>query len=300
MPLISARRLTKKFGAQTALDQIDLDVNEGVIGLLGPNGAGKTTFIRLVLRMESVTSGELSAFGHDCAKVPLLVRSSIGYSPEREAYIPGMTAVDMVYFAARLSGLPNSDAIQRTHSVLHFVGIDEARYRRVQTFSTGMKQKVKLAQAIVHNPKLIILDEPTTGLDPSGRLEILDMIRALYDKEKISVLLSTHILHDVESICDSAIVIHQGKVVTQAPIQELRRSRETSYDVRVSGSAEAFAQKLVEAGLSARALPDGRIRVTGAVESGGIFRAAVETGMAVRKFGPTVSTLDEVFLKMVT
>lgn len=300
MALITARRLTKKFGPQQALDHIDLEIPEGITGLLGPNGAGKTTFIRLVLRMEVPTSGELHAFGYDCTKDTLRVRSCLGYSPEREAFIPGMTAVDMVYFAARLSGLPNSDAIQRTHSVLHFVGLDEARYRRVQTFSSGMKQKVKLAQAIVHNPQMVILDEPTTGLDPSGRMEILEMIRALYQKEKISVLLSTHILHDVESICDSAIVVNQGKVVTQAPIEELRRSREPSYDVSVTGGPAEFLRKLSEAGLSAQLLADGRIRVLGGAEAQRIFRAAVESGVAVRKFGPTVSTLDEVFLRMVS
>jgi ABC-2 type transport system ATP-binding protein len=248
--------------------------------------------------METITSGELRAFGFDCAKEPLRVRSSIGYAPEREAYIPGMTAVDMVYFAARLSGLPHTDAIHRTHTVLHFVGLGEARYRRVQTFSTGMKQKAKLAQSIVHNPRMVVLDEPTTGLDPSGRLEILETIRSLYRDHKISVLLSTHILHDVETICDSAVVINAGKVIANGTVNELRRGRESAIDVRVSGNIENFTQALTAGGVRVQTLHDGRLRLEGA-DSMHVFRAAAESGAAVRTLSPSIATLDEVFLKLV-
>lgn len=301
-PLIVARQLTKRFGAQVALDRVDLEIGSGIIGLLGPNGAGKTTFIRLVLRLETRTAGELHAFGFDCVRDPLRVRSSVGYSPEREAYIPGMTAVDMVYFTARLSGLPHSDAIHRTHSVLHFVGLGEARYRQVQTFSTGMKQKAKLAQAIVHNPKMVILDEPTTGLDPSGRIEILEMIRELYRQENISVLLSTHILHDVETICGSAIVLNAGKVVAQGDVSELRRGRVPAYDVRISGDADRFVGELARAGLKAEPVSGGRLRLTapaGEIDPGLVFRAAAACGAAVRTLTRSVSSLDEVFLRLV-
>lgn len=300
--LVQAAELSKFYRGVRALDGLTCEIQPGATGLLGPNGAGKTTFIKLLMGFLRPTCGTLHAFGIDATRDSARVRLRVGYAPEVESFIPRMNAVDYVAFAGRLSGMPREDALKRAHEVLNYVGLEEARYRPIESFSTGMKQKVKIAQALVHHPRLVVLDEPTTGLDPRGRDEILSLIRDLVYRQSISVLLSTHILHDVDVTCETVMVIHQGRLVTHGPIKNLKGRVEGAYDVRVSGDGTRFCARLQAMGLRPLALENGGWRLTpanGRIDTAAIFRAALETGVQIRHLAPSVVTLDEIFLELV-
>jgi len=216
--------------------------------------------------------------------------------PEVESFIPGMTAVDYVYLAARLTGLRHADAMQRTHMTLNYVGMDEERHRNVETLSTGMKQKVKLAQALVHHPRLLLLDEPTAGLDPRARQEMLELIRDVAHGKGIDVLLSTHILHDVEAVCDRVVILHQGRLVASEEIGKLAGPPAPVWEVQVRGDREAFVGRLRGAGLECA--PGGgedAIRVAGGAGTDPILRAAVETGSQIRRLAPAQERLEDLF-----
>src|SRR6187401_2774215 len=212
--VVELQRVTVRYGARTALRDVSAVFPAGAVGLLGPNGAGKSTMIRALLGFVPPTEGQLTVLGLDVAKSPLAVRGRIGYMPENDGHIPGMNAVSFVAFCAELSGLPRADAMQRAHEVLFYVGLGEARYRNVETYSTGMKQRIKLAQALVHDPDLLFLDEPTNGMDPKGREEMLDLIRDLSHNKSVSLILSSHLLPDVEYTCDHVIVLDKGRIAT--------------------------------------------------------------------------------------
>ena len=209
---VIADEVAKTYGRTTALAGASFTAGTGVTGLLGPNGAGKTTLLKTLLGFLKPDRGSITAFGVDPAKDPLEVRRRIGYMPEVDCHLPGMTAARFVAFAGELSGLPADEATSRAHEVLYYVGLDEARYRRVDTYSTGMKQRVKLAQALVHDPDLLLLDEPTNGLDPDGREEMLALIRDVAARREMSLVLCSHLLRDVESVCERVIVLKQGEV----------------------------------------------------------------------------------------
>src|SRR6187431_2287208 len=242
--LVEFRDLTVSYGAVPALAGVAGVFPAGPTGLLGPNGAGKTTLLKTLLGFLRPDSGRLTAFGLDPASAPLEVRRRIGYMPEVDCHLPGMTAAAFVAFAGELSGLPRDEAISRGHEVLYYVGLDEARYRNLETYSTGMKQRVKLAQALVHDPELLLLDEPTNGLDPQGRDEMLVLIRDIATRRGMSLILCSHLLHDVERVCDQVIVLNQGQVATRGPIAALTGARRSTYDVRVKGEAAAFLTDL--------------------------------------------------------
>src|ERR1041384_169131 len=246
MAVIDAQGLSKEYPRVKALTNLTVEFPGGAVGLLGPNGAGKSTLIKILLGFTPPTSGSVRVLGLDPRVDPLKIRQQVGYMPEVESFIPTMNAVDYVYLAARLTGLPSTDAMQRTHMVLNYVGLHEERYRRVASYSTGMKQKVKFAQAIVHHPKLLLLDEPTTGLDPRAREEMLLLIRDIAHGKGIDVILSTHILHDVEVVCDHVITLHRGRLVAQDARGKLTSSKKSSYDARLKGDRELFLRALRE------------------------------------------------------
>jgi len=189
-----------------ALDGVDLNIKPGVTGLLGPNGAGKSTLIKLILGLVRVTAGTGTILGHTLGKQGRQIRSRVGYMPEDDSYIPGMSGVEVVQFSACLAGLPNIEALRRAHEILDFCGMKQERYREIDTFSTGMRQKIKFAAAIAHDPEFLILDEPTSGLDPEERDALLSRIKLLCEQNGKSVLISTHILPDVQAICDDIVV----------------------------------------------------------------------------------------------
>src|SRR5438874_4305900 len=256
-PLVEFRDLTVSYGSLVALSGVTGAFPPGPTGLLGPNGAGKTTLLKTLLGFLRPDAGRLVAFGLDPTTSPLEVRRRIGYMPEVDCHIPSMTAAAFVAFAGELSGMPRDEAISRSHEVLYYVGLGEARYRAVDTYSTGMKQRVKLAQALVHDPDLLLLDEPTNGLDPQGREEMLALIEDISRRRSMSLILCSHLLRDVEQVCESVIVFNQGKVAARGPIAALTGPRRSVFDVRVKGDPAAFLTDLHDLGCQWREGEDG-------------------------------------------
>src|SRR5436189_2295445 len=221
-PVVTLESVTVAYGKNRALRDVTSSFSSGAVGLLGPNGAGKSTMIKALLGFIVPERGRMRVLGVDVAESPLDIRARVGYMPESDAHIPGMNAVSFVAYCGELSGLPPADAMQRAHEVLFYVGLGEARYRNVETYSTGMKQRIKLAQALVHDPDVLFLDEPTNGMDPKEREEMLALVRDLSHDKHISLILSSHMMPDVESVCDSVVVMNHGTVVMRGPIATLK------------------------------------------------------------------------------
>ena len=239
--LFALQDITKTYGPIAALRQLSVDVPAGAVGLLGPNGAGKTTLIRTLLGLIKIDAGEGQVLDMDLRTRRLDIRQAVGFMPEDECLFPGMAGVDFAAYAGELCGMPSSDALQRAHEVLNHVGLGEVRYRPVDSYSTGMKQRLKLASALVHDPRLLILDEPTNGMDPAGRQEILELARDLAHGKDMSVLFSSHLLPDVEFVCDYVVVLGQGRLLAQGQIRDLKQGHERCYEVRVKTNPAAFA-----------------------------------------------------------
>ncbi len=299
--LVQARDVTVRFGPVVALNVFSTQVPQGITGLLGPNGAGKSTFIKTVLGLVEAESGEIRVDGLDPRKAMTLVRDRVGYMPEHDCLINAMNPVAMVSYMGQLSGMTRKDSIQRTHEVLDFVGLGEERYRPIKSYSTGMKQKVKLAQAIVHDPSIVFLDEPTNGLDPQGRDEMLDLIKRIGASGK-TILVSSHILHEIEQVSQNIIIINEGALVREGPTQSLMHGTEDQYRIRLRGPTEAIAAFLKAIATSFKVL-DSRneygqvsILIQGDGGSGLIFTEAAKAGVQVRYFGPDTLTLEDVFV----
>src|SRR5512136_3332213 len=207
---IEVKNLSYSYGAVAALQGISVSIGEGAVGLLGPNGAGKSTFIRILLGFLVPDKGEGKVLGYDIRREQGMIRRSVGYMPESDCFIAGMDAVTFTSYFGELSGMPRREAMKRAHEVLFYVGLGEARYRLLETYSAGMKQRLKLAQALVHDPKLLFLDEPTSNLDPQGRMEVLALIRDISSKKDINVLVSSHILGDIEATCSHVVILNKG------------------------------------------------------------------------------------------
>src|SRR6185295_4939490 len=239
-PVVTLEDVTVAYGKNRALKEVTSSFAAGAVGLLGPNGAGKSTMLKALLGFIVPERGRMTVLGLDVATAPLEIRARVGYMPESDAHIPGMNAVSFVAYCGELAGLPRVDAMQRAHEVLFYVGLGEARYRNVETYSTGMKQRIKLAQALVHDPDLLFLDEPTNGMDPKGRDEMLELIRDIAHNKGINLILSSHLLPDVEYTCDYVVVLDKGSVATHGPIQGLKGPAGRVYELRVKGDAAAM------------------------------------------------------------
>lgn len=261
-PLITLQNIVKDYRRHRALDIESLQINPGITGLLGPNGAGKSTLIKMILGLVQVTSGQGTVLGHRLYKDARKIRNEIGYMPEDDCYIPGMTGVEVVQFAACLSGLPPVEAMRRAHEILDFCDMKQERYREIETFSTGMRQKIKFAAAIVHDPKFLILDEPTSGLDPEEREALLRRIDLLHRDSGKSVLISTHILPDVQSICDSVVIFSKGKVRLDRPLSELNAMTDPTVDVLIHQTGDAFIAHLRTSGLACSRSDNGWLKVS--------------------------------------
>ena len=240
--IIETRNLTKYYGDVSAVKKLSITIEEGATGLLGPNGAGKSTLIRMLLGLLRPSSGSGTVLGFDIKKEGIMIREKIGYMPEHDCLIENMTAVDFVTYMGVIRGLPKEDALQRAHETLYYAGIGEERYRKIKEYSTGMKQRIKLAQALVHDPEILFLDEPTNGMDPFGREEILEIIKDISKKGK-NVLLSSHILPDVEGVCDNVILINKGELVVEGKIKELLE-RKNMLEIRVKRNPEELLKNI--------------------------------------------------------
>jgi len=265
--IIETEGLCKNFGAQRALSDVTIRVPPGTIGLLGPNGAGKTTFLKCLLSFEAVSAGTAKVLGRTIRSGDRSSRERVGYSPEQDCHIPGMAGCEYVTYCGQLAGMPFRKARQRAHEILDLVGMGQERYRLVDTYSTGMKQRVKLAQALVHDPALVFLDEPTNGLDPSGREHILQLIGSLWRELGISVVVSSHLLHEIERICDRVIIIARGRVLEHDRIETLKIRNHRVVEFAPSAEPDRFAAALTGAGVAVERLSNGRLRVETASES---------------------------------
>jgi ABC-2 type transport system ATP-binding protein len=298
--LFQLEAVTKTYGAVTALNNLSVTVPSGAIGLLGPNGSGKTTLIRTVLGLITIDKGSGQILGKDFRRGQLDIRREVGFAPEDECLFPRTVGVEFVAYAGELVGMRSKDAMQRSHEVLDYVGLGEARYRRVETYSTGMKQRLKLASAIVHDPKLLILDEPTNGMDPAGREEVLELAKDLARNKGMSLIFSSHLLPDVESVCDYVVVLGSGRLLAEGKIRDLKQGHDRCYEVRVKSDQELFAGRLITLGCTTQRHED---HLVVQVPDGGtpqvLWRAAAEQGLQIRYLRPQRSTLEEVFLKAV-
>jgi ABC-2 type transport system ATP-binding protein len=299
-PIVALENVTVAYGANTALREVTAAFGAGAIGLLGPNGAGKSTMIKALLGFIVPAAGRMRVLGLDVAVSPLEIRARVGYMPESDAHIPGMNAVSFVAYCGELAGLPRVDAMQRAHEVLFYVGLGEARYRNVETYSTGMKQRIKLAQALVHDPDLLFLDEPTNGMDPKGRDEMLELVRDLAHNKGVNLILSSHLLPDVEYTCDDVVVMDKGRIAAQGGIEALKQPRGRVFELRVKAPAAEiapFLERLRAAGLDCHATDEDVMRVFVPGEGGAqqLFALAAAERVQVRHLRPSVATLEDVF-----
>jgi ABC-2 type transport system ATP-binding protein len=298
--LFELNQVTKTYGRIRALSDLTVSAPVGAIGLLGPNGAGKTTLIRTLLGLISINEGSGQVLGLDIKRSPLKVRQKVGFVPEDECLFPSTVGIEFVSYAGELSGMRRSDAMQRAHEVLDYVGLGEARYRATDSYSTGMKQRLKLGAALVHDPKLLIMDEPTNGMDPPGREDLIELCRDLCRNKGISLLYSSHLLVDVEAVCDYVIVMGQGKVLTQGQIADLKIVQQQAFEVRVKTDQDRFKQRLTELGCQIEHhddslianMPEGR-------DERMLWELAANESFQIRHLRPRRSSLEDVFLKAV-
>jgi ABC-2 type transport system ATP-binding protein len=300
-PVVDLEGVSVRYGKNAALRDVSVSLPAGAVGLLGPNGAGKSTLLKSVLGLLVAERGRMRVLGLDVRHSPLQIRRRIGYMPESDAHIPGMNAVAFVAYCGELAGLPRADAMQRAHEVLYYVGLGEARYRNVEQYSTGMKQRIKLAQALVHDPELLFLDEPTNGMDPKGRDEMLELVRDIAHNKQINLILSSHLLPDVEYTCDHVVVLDKGAIATQGPIEALKGPRGQVFEIRVKGDAAAFAAAMQSAGLDCHATDDDVMRAFVPDDRGArfLFQLASQQRVQVRHLRASVPTLEDVFAKAV-
>jgi len=299
--VVTLDRVTVTYGKNQALRDVTAAFAAGAVGLLGPNGAGKSTMLKALLGFIKPEQGVMQVLGLDVAARPHEIRARLGYMPETDAHIPGMNAVSFVAYCGQLAGLPPVDSMQRAHEVLYYVGLGEARYRNLETYSTGMKQRIKLAQALVHDPNLLFLDEPTNGMDPKGRDEMLALIRDLAHNKRVNLILSSHLLPDVEHTCDHVVVLDKGRVAAQGPIAALKGPAGRVFELRIKGDLPAFIEVLHGQGLEAHATDEDvmRVFVPDGLGPRDVFALAAEHGAQVRHLRPSVPTLEDVFARAV-
>jgi ABC-2 type transport system ATP-binding protein len=300
-PVVELHGVSVIYGRQTALRDVSAAFPAGAVGLLGPNGAGKSTMLKALLGFVVPSQGRMRVLGLDVATSALDIRARLGYMPESDAHIPGMSAVAFVAYCGQLAGLPPADAMQRAHEVLYYVGLGEARYRNVETYSTGMKQRIKLAQALVHDPDLLFLDEPTNGMDPKGRDEMLELIRDLAHNKGVNLIVSSHLLPDIEFTCDHVIVMDKGAVATQGALDAVRGPQGRVFELRVKDGADQMLALLTAAGYEVHDTQEDVMRVFVPGDAGAepIFRLAAANGLQVRHLKQSVPTLEDAFARAV-
>jgi ABC-2 type transport system ATP-binding protein len=298
-PVLELDSLDVRLGRRLILKQLSMKLSGRSIGLLGPNGAGKSTLISTLLGFYKPSAGRALIFGQDVQRHSLDLRGTIGYMPENESFIAGMTAVRYVRMMAELSGLQPKEALERAHESLFYVGLGEARYRPLETYSQGMKQLAKLAQAIVHGPRLLFLDEPTNALDPPHRLRMLKLIQEIRDSGKVNLLISSHLLRDVDETCDEVLILRDGKIAATCDLEAERQANRRFLHMEVTGDRTAFLDGLHGLGCETASVPrrkdDVRTVLPDKVEISDLFRLALAHGAQIRRLAPQRDSLEDIF-----
>jgi ABC-2 type transport system ATP-binding protein len=298
-PVIELDHLSVCFGKLEALKELQVSLSGRSIGLLGPNGAGKTTLIHALLGFHPPANGTARIFGKDIVRDARSIRGLVGYMPENESFISGMTAVRFVAMMAELTGIPSRSALERAHEALFYVGLGEARYRNVETFSQGMKQLVKLAQAIVHGPRVLFLDEPTNGLDPPARQRMLNLIQEITKSSEIHLILSSHLLRDVDDCCEEVLILKKGELAVYCNLEEERQSNKKFVEVETRGDSESFVEIMEKLGCEWAQFGSRRFKMVlpEGFSISELYRAAAEAQVQVRKFTYKRDSLEDIFLK---
>ena len=297
--VVDLHGLSVTFGRRPILKNLRGDLRGKAIGLLGPNGAGKTTLIHTLLGFHQPSAGTAQIFGHDIVDDAKTIKSLIGYMPERDSFISKMSAVHFVRLMGELSGLPYDAALERAHEALFYVGLGEARYRKLETYSLGMKQLAKLAQAIVHGPRLIFLDEPTNGLDPPARLRMIKLIREIRDSGYAHIVLSSHLLLDVEECCDEILILRDGKIAVYCNLEEERKSNRKFLMIETRGDQKRFVDALAKLGCEYAITNPTRMKVVlqDGVEVRDLYRLAAQEQVQLRRLSYKRDSLEDIFLK---
>ncbi len=298
-PVIDLNELSVKFGGRPILKGLQGELRGRAIGLLGPNGAGKTTLIHTLLGFHAPSSGTAHIFGRDIITDAKEIRQVVGYMPERDSFIAKMSAVHLVRLMAELSGLPSEAALERAHEALFYVGLGEARYRNLDTYSLGMKQLAKLAQAIVHGPRLIFLDEPTNGLDPPARQRMIRLIREIRDSGQAHIVLSSHLLRDVEECCEEILILKDGQIAVYCNLEEERKANRQFLVLETRGDQPAFGRAIAELGCEYALTTDSRVKIVlrEDVEVRDIYRIAAQHDVQIRRMDFKRDSLEDIFLK---
>jgi ABC-2 type transport system ATP-binding protein len=297
-PVIALEDLRVSLGGRPVLKGLTCELRGRCVGLLGPNGAGKSTLINTLLGFHPLAGGAVRVFGRDLAADPSAIRSAIGYMPESDAFIADMTGVSFVRYMAELAGLPPRLALERTHEAFLYVGLGEARYRKLGTYSLGMKQMAKLAQAIVHGPRLLLLDEPTNGLDPPGRQRMLKLIREIRDTDGVHVLVSSHLLRDVEECCDEVLILKNGRLSARCNLAEERQAQRKFLELETTGGG-GFAEVVTRLGCECADFGNGRLKLVlpDRLTIQQLYGAAAEHGVQIRRFSYRRDSLEDIFLR---
>ena len=298
-PVIALDGFGVKLGKRWILQELTAELKGRSIGLLGPNGAGKTTLINTLLGFHGIDAGRARMLGLDVAAHRRQLAAQVGYMPERDAFVAGMTGIHFVRLMGELAGLPSQVALERAHEALFFVGLGEARYRAVDTYSMGMKQMAKLAQALVHGPRLLFLDEPTNGLDPGARQRMLDLVKAIRDRGETRIVLSSHLLKDVETVCDEVVVLKAGRIATVCDLEAERRANQSFLELELRGGNGHFAEAAAALGCECLVHSKRRLKLLlpPAVQVQQLYAIAAEQGVQIRRLQARRDSLEDIFLK---
>lgn len=298
-PIIELENLSVKFGSREILKNLSANINGRAIGLLGPNGAGKTTLIHTLLGFHAPSNGTAHILGADIRTAAKDIQSLVGYMPERDSFIAKMSCVQFVRLMAEVSGLPSEPALERAHEALFYVGLGEARYRSIDTYSLGMKQLAKLAQAIVHGPRFIILDEPTNGLDPPTRARMINLIQEIRDQGKTRIMLSSHLLRDVEECCDEILILKDGRIAAQCDLEAERRANKRFLEIETRGDNKAFVDAIKTLGCEYAMTSSRRVKLImqEGVEVKDLYKLAAKADVQIRRLNYKRDSLEDIFLK---
>ena len=299
MGIIELNGLEVRLGNRIVLDGLTGELRGRSIGLLGPNGAGKSTLINTLLGFHPSSKGTASVFGLDTYRDRAQIRGQIGYMPENDSFIGNMSGVRFVRYMAELAGLPSRQALERAHEALFYVGLGEVRYRKVNSYSLGMKQLVKLAQALAHGPKLLILDEPTNGLDPMARQRMIQLIKDIRKEGSIQLLISSHLLRDIDETCDEVLILKRGRIAALCNIEEERRSNRSFMELETVGATEQFSVSIRGLGCECASFPGGRIKlvIPDHIEARDFYVIASEQGVQIRRMNQRRDSLEDIFLR---